>query len=267
MSDYIKPQRRSLRPQYNTVDGKFGSTPLPSHKPEKIDYVEKEKNKLIARLQSQFNPKIHKDKGKKAYAERMYMNIAWVDCLTNADRRLETRKDSDELVLRYCANRKTIPSQVPEKDIYEINYPFKSAWYEKGKAFGYGYYIQKFTESSGPRIIEQDIIANQYESCCENAQSVCDYRSEFMSYYHDEFTVHECKEQLEIESKQQEELLRQEKEKEYERLREKSWDDLELDLYNDTYTFSPPCSPYSPYSPTGQKNTDNNECIVIICNK
>lgn len=260
MSNHTNPKRRSLRPQYNTIDGKFGSTPLCPHKPIKIDYVQKEKNRLIAILQSQFNQKIHHDVGKKEYAERMYMNIAWVDCLTNADRRLETRKDSDELVLRYCANRKTIPSQVPENDIHEIRCPFKSAWYEKGKAFGYGYYIQKFTESSEPRIIEQDILANQHEDCCENAQNACDYRSEFMEYYHDEFTVGEYEEQLEIESKQLEVFLRQEKEREYERLREKSWDDLELDSYSDTNTVSPPCSPNS------QKNSNDNKCIVIVCN-
>jgi hypothetical protein len=253
--------RRSLRPHYNTIDGKFGTKPLRSHTPVKINYVQREKDKICAILRNQFNPKIHEDTDASAYANRMYNNFVWVDCLTTADRRLETRKDSDELVFRYCANRKTIPPQVPEDDIHEIQSPFKSTWCTKEQAFGYGYYIQKFTDSSGLRIIEQDILANYCEGCCADAQNACDYRTDFMSYYNDEFTSNDYNEQLQIETEQLEEFLRQEKNKESEKLREMSWLDLDVQSYSDTDTISPMCSPT-----TNEKRTNNNdECIVIIC--
>jgi hypothetical protein len=256
------PQRRSLRPHYNTIDGKFGSQPLKPYKREKVDHVQQKKNKLCVMLRSQFDPAIHSETNASTYANNMYNNMILVDCLTNTDRRMETRKDIDDMVLRYSANRATIPSHVSKDDIYEIKSPYKSSLCTKESEFvyGYGYYVQKLTDYSGLRIIERDILANGYEGGYIDAHNACYYRSDFMEYYSDEFSYEEYQEQVALESKHLEEFLRQEKEIEKDKLREKAWLDLEIDSYDESDTYSVS----SPIESEKQMN-NNDECIVIIC--
>ena len=194
--------KRYLRPQYGTADGKFNYGIYDEHhrKPEQSnppDYVQLAKNELYRKFRQQFNKRLHKEKTADIFASNSYQTYEWVDCLDNTSRRMETHKNIDNMVLRYCANKKTIPKHIPERDVFNIFGPTKRSigiiCPSTNMAYGYGYYVEKFTDPSQKRIIEADIdegylIVSHTWPC-----------SAFMEYYKDEFTLNEINAQHKIE--------------------------------------------------------------------
>lgn len=250
-------KRRSLRPQYGTIDGKFGSKPIKPFHTEPVDHVKQTRENLYALFKYRYNLQTDHSESIDDYAKNLYDRVEWVDCMTIADRRLETRKDIDNMVLRYCANKKNIPSHVKKDDIHHIHSPFKSDWRgNSDEGFGYGYFVQMYTDPSPMRTIERDVMINEREGCYIDALNACEYKSKFMEYYNDEFTSEEYRIQCE---KEERELL--EKAKEIDKQQRENML-LERELYLEDSD-----QEQAPSSPTGSVTdwVNDDGSIVINC--